>query len=181
MTGRRLQTDLGPISLPLVEIGAGSSDSLKAADSADIQRMNTLLALSGRSIHERPEQNSVPDELLPISRSAEFQANNLPKNISEMLIYLGLLNEDKSVSSVAVTIQLESLGKITIVVGIKDNVIIFEMQIEDMQAREILKNEISSLQQVLCERLDRKVIVKINNKQSSRRNQYPSTMQLGIA
>lgn len=160
MSSKRLQTDLGPLSLALVEVSSDEGVRFERANASDVLRLNGLLKLG----HGKDSKDNLPDAALdgiavaPDTGTGEIKES--PDELVEALfaVFPGYLAEN---CSAAINLCLDSLGDITVFVTRARGKFSFELQTANPATHQWLNSILDALSHVIGSRLGSPVSIRI--------------------
>lgn len=163
MSGKRLQTDLGPISLALFEVDQGKIDLLPAANPKDVLRLHGLMNTNYRPGQENGGRDVLEAEGSLSSCQLDDHSGEAFKKLADALVELHPRTEKNSGSSIAATFVLPNFGNVLIVAQADDEKIAFDLVVSERSACEWLQRELESLTRILRARLGKPVIISIHD------------------
>lgn len=163
MSGKRLQTDLGPISLALFDIDSGKIDLLPAANPKDVLRLHGLMNTSNRAAQEDGSHDVLEAEGSLSSSTIEENSGEAFKKLADALFQLHPRIEKNSGSSIAATFVLPFFGNVLIVAQADEEKIAFDLVVSERSACEWLQKELESLTRILRARLGKPVTISIHD------------------
>ncbi len=163
MGGRRLQTDLGPISLALVEARSSQIDFASLADANDVSHLDYLLKTGNK-----PKENSATQIIFfegssEISGRTDFQFYEMLKRLKCLLVDVALSEEIHIEKSAEFKFDLEFFGEINISIESDAKKIAFTICLNKNSSKQFLEMEIHNLSLILCGRLGKYVSIKIED------------------
>ncbi len=162
MSGRRLMTDFGPISLALFEIESGNGGDFPNANAADVLRLHGLMNMHDSFARKCFDDNTSNEKTNISSVLVNNNFEEALQNLTDVFIEIQPLLEKKLSSSLAVTLDFPPFGKFTIIAEAAEEEISFQLLISDRSASEWLRKELDALMQLLRFRLGKPVIITIH-------------------
>lgn len=163
MSGKRLQTDLGPISLELFEVDSGKVDLLPVANPKDVLRLHGLMNTNNHADLEDGGRDVLEAEGSLSSCKIEDNSGEAFKKLADALFQLYPRTQKNSGSSLAATFVLPFFGHVLIVAQADEEKIAFDMVVSEHFACEWLQKELESLTRILRARLGKPVTINIHD------------------
>jgi hypothetical protein len=162
MSGNRLRTDFGPLSLDLVETRGLCTENFCDAKADDVVRLKGLLSTTTKRTREESSSREAIGHhavncLGSIGDEIKTRLNEL---IDVMTMAVpGMVGPASHQTSIAIC--LAGIGKITAAVDYADGKIAFELQANEPVAHEWLESILDLLHQQLTVRLEKPVQLRI--------------------